>query len=188
MDIILRGGSDGVTITVRRFMVPEDIDLVYKWSAFNFGGWLWKEKPPIDEITDIFKSIQESDIAQAFIVEADAQTPVFEIDIHGAETDLASGYYAAELDDYTISLLFPPAPDEQLVNLGVATCIEYFFLKSTLNINRIIVPVYKQDRFLYKLLEEAGFEPLKLTRKGGYHRIYALSKGAFLRRQLHGNN
>lgn len=184
MDIPYRGGSGGVTIIVRKFMVPDDIELVYKWSAHNFGGRLWKEKPPIDEITHIFKSIEESDIAQAFIVEVESHSPLFEIDIRLAETDPTCAHFKAHPNDYVINLLFPPNQDKYMAELGLNTCIECFFMKATVNINRILAPVYKQDRFLHNLLVSTGFEALKINRNIGIDKIYALSKGAFMHRRL----
>ena len=182
MDFILRSVVNDASITIRRFLIPNDAHLVYQWTAHSLGGWLWIRQPPIEEIIQVFKSIEASDIATAYIVEAD-EVPLFEIDIRLAETDPASAYYAARSDDQSINLLFPPNPNPQLTLIGLTECIDYFFSAMAGNVNRIIAPIYNHDQFLHTLLEQAGFEPVTLVKEGKIDEIYGLSKQAFMKRK-----
>jgi hypothetical protein len=170
---------DASAITVRPFVLPKDAQLIYQWGYHTFGSQVWQGIRTLEEIMKVFKSIEESDIAQAFIVETEYGMPIFEIDLRLANTDPLSTAFQCAADDHLCAFFFPATGDNVLMQLGLAVCLKFLLLE-TEGIERMLMPIYKRETFLEKTLAAVGFKKIKVSKTAKILSLYAISKVEFL--------
>ena len=148
-------GSPAI-LSLRPLSLDIDIPTITHWMGFE------RRTDParnaisaIVQLEEVHASIQQSNIAQAFMGLVN-DVPVCQLDICHSRQHELSIYYPAREGDYILNLLMAPlCVQDQMIAL-LRTTLRYFFAFS--EVSRIVTDVEHDNEWIIQLYKKAGFQ------------------------------
>ena len=158
-------GHMQVTISLRPFVIPDDIRFVQQWVGVEAASLL-----------PFYESVEASSFMRSMMV-WDNDQPIFQADMCEALFDDVGAGDSILPGDFTLRLLFAPDARRSAIRQGMYNCLDYLFLEK--NATRILIPVYKYNKILMDWVKAApGMLPTGIIHKP-LHSLYLLTKAAW---------
>jgi hypothetical protein len=158
-------GHMQVSISLRPFVIPDDIRFVQQWVDVE-----------VDSLLPFYESVEASSFMRSMMV-WDNDQPIFQADMCEALFDDVGCGDAILPGDYTLRLLFSPAAGRNAIRQGLYNCMEYLFFE--LNASRILMPVYKSNKMLMDWVKAAHDILLPGIIQKPLNNLYILTRSAW---------